>query len=143
MKQLFKLGAWVLLALIGLSLFGLVAKIMFFPANVAHTAINSANGVVSKTLDSANVLHSYEWFFDVNANTIARVNQIRAHAKLRTEETDAKERSRLAIDLSAMQQSCRDLVTKYNANSAKANKTMFKSNNLPEVLSIAQCEVQS
>lgn len=50
-----------LLALVGFSLAGLGIKAVLFPASMAHTAVNAAGAVVEKTLNSDNVLNSYEW----------------------------------------------------------------------------------
>lgn len=130
-----------LLALIGLSLAALFIKIVLFPVNAAHTAVNAAGAVVEKTLNSDNVINSYEWFFDTNAQLEARRGQIEAHATLVKQETNKMERSRLNMELAAMQQSCRDMATKYNANSAKANKGIFKSQGLPEAIKLSDCEV--
>jgi hypothetical protein len=96
--------------------------------------------VVTKTLETNNIIHNYEWFFDVNAQFESRKGQIKAHSKLLA-SADAKEKSMLNIELGAMQQSCRDLATKYNANSQKMNTSVFKSNNLPFTLSTNECEV--
>lgn len=131
----------VLLALAGISIATLGIKVFLFPAKVAHTAMNSAGAVVDKTMNSDNVINSYEWFFDTNAQWEARRNQVVAHAALAKQEADQKERSRLNIELAAMRQSCRDMATKYNANSAKANKSLFKSRGLPETINIQDCEV--
>lgn len=132
---------WALLALVGVSLAMLVIKVVMFPVNVAHTAVNSAGAVVAKTLNADNVLNNYEWFFDTNAQWEARRNQITAHASLVKQEVDPKERSRLNMELAAMRQSCRDMATKYNANSAKANKSLFKSRGLPDAINLSDCEV--
>lgn len=139
MKYL-KWYGWALLALVGISLASLGIKAALFPAKVAHTAVNAAGAVVEKTLNSDNIINSYEWFFDTHAQLEARRGQITAHAGLVKAETDGKERARLNIELSAMRQSCRDMATKYNANSIKANKGLFKSGGLPETIQLSYCE---
>lgn len=139
MKYIKWFGIAVLLV-VGISAAALGLKAALFPVTVAHTALNSAAGIMTKTLNSDNVLHNYEWFYDVNASIESRVGQIRTHSKLASPETDSNERSKLNMELAAMQQSCRDLVTKYNANSQKANRSLFKSNGLPESFSISSCE---
>lgn len=96
--------------------------------------------VLSKTLGTENIITSYEWFFDANAQYVARRGQVKSHAALIKDVTDSQERQRMTIELGSMRQSCRDLVTRYNANSAKANKSLFKSNNLPEALELSTCE---
>lgn len=131
----------VFLVVAGLSIGVLIMKVVLFPAKVAHTAVNSASAIVDKTLNSDNVLNNYEWFFDTNAQYEARRGQINGHSLLVKQEIDQNERSRLNIELAAMRQSCRDMATKYNANSEKLNKSLFKSRNLPEVINITTCEV--
>lgn len=107
---------------------------------VVGTAATAPGRVVSKTLGTDNIIASYEWFYDANAQFEARRGQIRTHVGLAGAEKDAAERSRLNVEIAAMRQSCRDLATKYNANSKKANKSLFKSRGLPETLSITDCE---
>lgn len=135
-----KIFGWVVLGFLGVSLAALVIKVVLFPVGVAHKAVNSANGVISKTLDSNNVIASYEWFHDVNAQFNARMGQIKGHKKLIEVESDSKEKSRLNIELSSMRQSCRDMAARYNANSQKVNKNIFKGDSLPEMLSLNDCE---
>lgn len=136
---------WAKLAIIAVVL-GTVAivaiKIFLFPVAVMNTAANSAKGVIDKTLDSSNVIHKYEWFHDVNASRDARLGQIKAHHTLLADEADKKERSRLNMEVAAMQQSCRDLSTQYNANSEKVNVSIFKGSSLPASLNINDCEVK-
>lgn len=105
--------------------------------NVTNAPVNVAN----KTFETNNIIHSYEWFYNVNANYTARTAQVAEYAGYLKTETDPKEKARLRMESSAMRVSCRDLVTKYNAESQKVNKRLFKSGNLPETLSIEPCEV--
>lgn len=112
---------------------------------VAGMVVNVATKpaqLVNKTLDTNNIIHNYEWFYDVDAAYRAKLGQITVHKSLAAQETVPAERSRLQMELAAMQQSCRELVTKYNANSEKVNRSLFKSNNLPETLDINRCEVK-
>ena len=136
----FKWVAIVLVVVFGLSVFGVVMKTVLFPAKVATTAINSAGGVINKTLNSDNVIHNYEWFYDTNGAIISRTGQINSHKSLVSETSDPDERSVLNMELSAMKQTCRELVTKYNANSEKANRSLFKSNGLPDSYNLSTCE---
>lgn len=107
---------------------------------VFGTVATAPGRMVNKTLQTDNIISSYEWFYDVNAQYEARRAQIAGHAKLLAGEQDKQERARLNMELAAMRQSCRDLATKFNANSVKANKSLFKSHNLPESLPITACE---
>lgn len=119
---------WVLLA---------VALLVFVSAGIA--VLTAPGRVVTRTLSTDNIITSYEWFYDVNAQFVARKGQLKSHSALLAGVGDA-ERSRLLIELAAIRQSCRDLATRYNANSEKVNKAIFKSHGLPEELPIADCE---
>lgn len=133
---------WAVIFITFIFLLGTAAKIFLFPAAVLNTAANSAKGVIDKTLDSNNVIVKYEWFHDANAQRDSRINQIKAHSDILAGTTDAKEKTMLLAERAAMQQSCRDLTTSYNANSQKVNVSIFKGNSLPVTLNITDCEVQ-
>jgi hypothetical protein len=117
--------------LTGLGIFGM--RLLF-------VAPNAAVGVVEKTLDPNNIVHKYEWFFDTAGVINARVAQLQAHKKLVDTEPDAKEKSRLRIELAGVQQSCRDLVQSYNANASKVNVSIFKTDATPVSFSASICE---
>jgi hypothetical protein len=119
---------------------GGILYVVLAMTGMVGSVLTAPGRVVNKTLGTDNIIASYEWFYDVNAQYISRASQVRGHATLIVAETDPKERSRLSIEIAAMRQSCRDLVTKYNANSEKANKSLFKSRGLPETLEISTCE---
>lgn len=124
-----------------LTVMALLVYLIAHAAGVVGTVASAPGRVVNKTLGTDNIITSYEWFYDTNAQITARKGQIRAHQKLAVDETDKREKSRLMLEMSAMQQSCRDMTTKYNANSQKANKSLFKSNSLPESFPDNACEV--
>lgn len=119
---------------------GFLLWLLAHAIGVIGTVATAPGSVINKTLQTDNIIHNYEWFFDVNAQFNARRGQIATHSKMLAAEKDAAERSRLNIELAAMRQSCRDLATKYTANSDKANRSLFKSRGLPETLSINDCE---
>lgn len=110
-------------------------------ASLAACDVATAPGrVLSKTVETDNIILSYEWFHDANANYDARLGQLAELRKAYIEEPDPAEKARLRVDLSAVRQSCRELATKYNANSQKVNKSIFKSGNLPVTLNQQFCE---
>lgn len=96
--------------------------------------------IVGKTLDADNVINNYEWFHDANGNYLARVSQVKQFKNLLTAEPDAQEKSRLRIDMAAIQQSCRDLARRYNANAEKMNRGIFRERSLPANLNSGECE---
>ena len=105
---------------------------------VIHLASQPAR-IVSKTFDADNIIHNYEWFHDAHGNYKARSAQVAQFKKLIVDESDTKEKSRLRIDLAAMQQSCRELAQRYNANADKANRAIFMRG-VPSNLSAGACE---
>lgn len=118
--------------------FGISLLSGFF--STVGTVASAPGRVIQKTMDTNNIIQSYEWFYDVDASYKSRYNQISQFKSLLSSETDSSEKSRIRIDLAAIQQTCRDLSTKYNANSEKMNKAVFKGWSLPERLSINSCE---
>lgn len=137
---MFKALAFVVSAFAVMSLVILLGRIACAPVNLAHTALTSAENVAKKTLDADNVIHNYEWFHDVDNQVKSRVSQIAAHREILSGETDGPEKRSLRIELAAMQQSCRDLVAQYNANSTKINRNIFRGRTAPEALDSNICE---
>ena len=121
-------GWWIVVFLFVIATGGVLTAIMLSPL-----------GVVQKTLTPSNVIASYEWFHDTNGAVNARVSQIKAHKQIMSVTTEASELSKLRIELAAMQQSCRDMTNRYNANADKVNKSIFQRG-VPEKLSTSQCE---
>lgn len=133
------IGAAALVA-VGIGAFAL--RVLMAPVAIASNALTQAGRVINKTIDADNVLHNYEWFFDTSTQIKARVQQIGVHSELFRTEKEPSERSRLRIEMVAMQQSCRDMAAKYNANAAKANRSIFRSNDTPESIEVSTCEVK-
>jgi hypothetical protein len=125
---------FILLFFIGMSV--ILANIFLTATSVA----TAPGRVIQKTLETDNIIQSYEWFYDVNASYQARLNQIKQFKRLYASEDNQREKTNLRIELAAMQQTCRDLATKYNANSEKVNKSIFKGWSLPSFISIQNCE---
>jgi len=96
--------------------------------------------MAAKTFDADNMLQNYEWYHDVNGNFLARTAQVRQFKGLLATENDPPEHSRLRMEMAAMQQSCRELARRYNANSAKINRGLFRGASLPENLNSGECE---
>lgn len=86
-------------------------------------------------------VHDYEWFHTAYNSIEAKKAQIAAHASILKQEADGKEQQRLRIELTGMQQSCRELVADYNANSDKVNVGIFQGTSLPDHVNPDVCEV--
>jgi hypothetical protein len=128
-------------AFIGLTL----ALVLFVGVPVGCAVVSMTNSVataparvVTKTLETDNIIYNYEYFFNVNSQYNSRVAQIKSWEV----ETDADpaERQRLRVEVSAMRQSCRELANNYNANSGKMNRAIFRDHNLPQTLDASLCE---
>jgi len=120
---------------------GLIALPLAFSAYSTFTTVASApSRVINKTLQTDNIIFNYERFFDVNANFTSRVAQVKQYKDFLATETDPSEKVRLRTEMAAMQQSCRELATKYNADSQKMNRSLFKDKDLPYTLNTTDCE---
>lgn len=95
--------------------------------------------VINRTMDTDNIISNYEWFHDVHAAFQAKLGQVKTHKSL-VSTSEGAEKSRLNMELAAMRQKCRELVTRYNANSIKTNRSIFKGKTAPEELDLAYCE---
>lgn len=117
-----------------------VAVMILGAGGWAISLLSQPGRVVSKTFDADNIITNYEFFHDANNQAKARVGQIKAHKIIIADNTDASEKTRLRIELAAMQQSCRDLVGKYNANATKVNRSIFMGREAPSSLNPQTCE---
>lgn len=102
------------------------------------SVVSAPGRVIQETLKTNNIINNYEMFFDLNAGYDRRVADIQSQ-RLMLEGATGAELNRLKIELVGLQQTCRDLVARYNAASEKENRALFKANKLPESLEIATC----
>lgn len=96
--------------------------------------------IMSKTLDANNVINTYEWYRDAWGNEKAKKSQVGQFKGLLAKETDPAEQRRLRIELAAIQQSCRELIQRYNANANKINKRIFMGTSVPESIDTGDCD---
>ena len=128
-----------------MKIIGGVAIIIALPIGFAvystfSSVVTAPSRVINKTLQTDNIITKYEWYYDNKAAYDARLAQVQQFATLFAGETDKGEKRRLRIELSAMQQTCRELAQQYNVNSQKMNQKIFKGWSLPATLSAAACE---
>lgn len=95
--------------------------------------------VLDRTFDGDNIIHNYEWFYDANAQISAKARAIKSHKAL-VDDAVGAEKNRLQMELTGMQNVCRELVQEYNANSKKVNRNIFKGKDIPELISMDECE---
>lgn len=106
------------------------------------TAINFVTkpaALANKTFQTDNIIFNYERFYDVSAAYDSRTAQITQFKSDLAAATNPDEQGRIKMELGAVQQTCRDLATQYNADSQKINREIFKSNDLPERLDLVAC----
>lgn len=132
-KTLIKWIFFLSILLVGLGVF-------FNFLNTASSVATAPGRVIQETMKTDNIIQSYEWFYDVNASFNARQSQVKQYKDIMSTEADNSERIRLRTELAAMQQTCRELAEKYNANSEKMNKSVFKGWSLPDTLAMGDCE---
>lgn len=119
----------------------IVALVILTPtALIGINILSKPAALVSKATDTTKMLQNYEWFYEASNNFKARVAQVATFKGLMTDETEKFERSRLRVDLAAVQQSCRELAAKYEAQSGKIHVGYLKSKSLPESLNAKECE---
>lgn len=130
MNCMTRMKAWQVVLLIALA-----PTILFL-----FSMLNKPAALVSKATDTTKMLQNYEWFYEAANNFGARSSQVRSFKTLLQQESDQAERSRLRVDLAAVQQSCRELAAKYEAQSGKIHVGYLKSQSLPESLNAKECE---
>lgn len=110
----------------------------------ASSVLTAPGRVIQRTLDTDNIITSYEWYYDTWKQFDARVGQINSHlTAMKAAKTDGGDNAtidRYRVEAEGMKQSCRDMAAKYNANSAKINKVIFKGRDAPATLNPGECE---
>lgn len=131
------IGAWLLC----LGTLALVAFLALHVLGVFSSVATAPGRVVGRTLETDNIITKYEWFHDANGTYKARVAQIIAKKRDVSDPTnDQSEKYRLRVELGAMQQSCRDIAQRYNANATKTNQSIFMGRDAPTQLNPSACE---
>ncbi len=118
---------------------GLLGVAVLFGAATPILSVLTAPGrVITDTMGTKNIINNYEMFFDLNAGYQRRIGDIAGHTAAVAAATGA-EKNRLTVELLGMKNTCRELVTRYNAESSKQNRSLFKDANLPAELDINTC----
>ena len=111
---------------------------------VISLPFRTARGIAERTLNSDNVLQNYEWFKQTHQDVLAADVQLQ-NAKLALEDFRANnprpwdyptstEAARLGSIVLGIQNQRQNLVAQYNARSRMLNRSLFKTNDLPEEL---------
>lgn len=123
--------------IIALSAIGWVFGIISLP-------FRAAGGVISRTLEPDNIISNYEWYYDTYNSFEARKGQIASHlSAMKAAKADGANITivdRYRVELEGMRQSCRDMAARYNANSSKINRVIFRGRQAPVELISSECE---
>ena len=126
-----------------------VAAVSFNIAGVGSSILTAPGRVITKTLQTDNIIGNYEYFIDAYNNVIPRqkqayVNAKEAYASFLTllpddrekwKAVDKAEASRLNSIVLATKNIYVATVTDYNSRSKMLNRSVFKDRNLPYELS--------
>jgi hypothetical protein len=126
---------------------GIVTGVISLPFHAASATVDTAHGIIDKTLNADNALYNYEHFYDLYNDAKKQVVNIRA-AQAAIEQmkrdygADMTQWSKSQQEDYSLQQSniqgyvqmYNSIVSRYNSDSEKANRALFKAHNLPETL---------
>lgn len=138
-----------ILCLIVISFAGLGLKVLLFPVNTFVKSVDTAYGVVDKTLNADNAIYNYEWF----KTQEAYIRQCLRNEQIADEELknyvamlpgerekwtreDKQEEASLRNSYYALQKLTNKAMEDYNARTSMANRVIFKDN-LPSNISRA------
>lgn len=122
-----------------------VGAIAFNIAGVGSAVLTAPGRVITKTLETNNIIGNYEYFTDAYTNVIPRQKQAYLNAKESYESfltllpadrekwktADKAEASRLNSIVLANKNVYVGSITDYNAKSQMLNRNIFKDRNLP------------
>lgn len=120
---------------------GLLIKIVWFPVNTVEKSIDTAYGVVDKTMTTDNAIYNYEWFKEQEANIrVCLKNEEIAKSEYDTyvatlpkdrnawSRDDKQEEASLRNSYIALQKLTNIEIEKYNARASMVNRNVFKDN---------------
>ena len=126
----------VVLIIIVIIVLGFAIRYILFPINALDKGIDTAYGVMNKTMNAENAIYNYEWFKSTAQDIIALgKKEDRAEQNIQIfKETadnsreDKNELARLRAIKSGLGNMLDDTIAKYNARSQMANRAIFKDN---------------
>lgn len=143
---MFKLGWKIIVLIMIIMVIVIVGRVVLFPLWIASKVIDSASGVITRTLDPDNIIQNYEWFKQVyedvdatdrkieNAGMALSVFAESAGSREGWSHEDKTEHARLNTIILGLRNFRTDLVAQYNARSRMVNRAIFKAGDkvLPE-----------
>lgn len=138
-RTTFTFGSGLVIAVIGISMVGGAVWLATMP-------FRTAGGIISRTADPDNVIQNYEWF----KRQVQDVKAFEAKIKLASVAVDSFEQSagtrdkwtfedkqeyaRLNSVVLGLESQRESMVSEYNARTQMANRSLFKTSDLPETL---------
>ena len=134
------------IGLIGLSLAGMILRIVFFPANVATNMIDTAYDANNKIINADNAIYNYEWFKqkyqDIEAtkrqldNARKNLSSLTNSMGDRTTWTfeDKTEIARLNAVVLGQENTLESQIGDYNARASMATRNIFEDHVLPNYI---------
>ena len=146
-----KIFGIIVACIFGLVVVGVVGRairIAFLPVRVIDKTIQTGEQIIDKTLTGQNAIYNYEWFKQQAEDIKAIENKITIAQNAEVSFTnvagvrstwtfeDKTESSRLAAIKQGLQSQYQDMIATYNARSKMANRNIFESGLIPNVLTM-------
>ncbi len=138
--------AFFFIGIIGLSLAGMILRVVLFPTNVATNMIDTAYDANNKIINADNAIYNYEWFKQQKADIDASKKQLDnarssynafnsalPEYSLRTFE-DKGESARLNAIVLGLENNLQSQIADYNARASMATRNIFEDHVLPNYI---------
>lgn len=137
-----------------LSVGGMAMGVISLPFHAASNGIDTAHGIIDKTINADNAIYNYEWFKqqvqDIEANqqkaklADQAVLSFEAAAGPRSDWTfeDKTEDARLRSIAQGLHSQDASLTANYNARASMANRSIFADGLIPNVIEAAASLIQ-
>ncbi len=141
-----KIILWTIAAVLGISLFGIAIRVVFFPINTVSKIVDTAYEAQNKTINADNAIYNYEWFKqqyqDIEATKVKLDNaklseqSFKESAGERSYWTfeDKNESARLSSVVLGIENVLAQQIADYNARSSMANRAIFQDGILPSFI---------
>lgn len=142
-KHRWSAGFKIIGLIVFITIISLVTRAALLPFWAAHTAMNTATGVVERVADPDNVLQNYEWFKQTYRDVLAADTKILTAERERSgfvefagnrdkwSFEDKTEYARLGSIATGLKNHREDLKAQYNARSKMLNRNIFKGKDVP------------
>jgi hypothetical protein len=123
-------------------------KTILLPVHAVDRGLDTAHGIIDKTLTADNAIYNYEWFKQQKEDIIAVSNKIRIaeHAEVDFAMTagshdkwtfeDKNEDARLRAIVQGLESQLEDMQAQYNARAQMANRNIFDDGKIPAFIEV-------